>query len=64
MVKNFTLAETRKMSESKIQTEIGKCVKQIDELGMDHNEVCALVSSIINLGIALREKWNQNRKFK
>lgn len=63
MVKNFTLAETREMSENKIQTKIGQCAKQIEELGMGHEDVCALVSSIMNLGIAIHEK-NQNRKSK
>lgn len=60
MVKMFTLAQTREMSENKIQTEIGKCAKQIDELGMDHEETCKLVSTIMNLGIAIQEK-NQNK---
>lgn len=33
-MKNFTIMETRQMSKSKLQTEIGKCTKQIEELGM------------------------------
>ena len=56
MGKAFILAETRKMSENKIQIELGKCRKQIEELGMDHVEACELVSSIMNLGIAIHEK--------
>lgn len=52
----FTIMETRKMSENQIQKEIGKCCKQIEVLGMDHKEACELVSSIMNLGIAIQEK--------
>lgn len=62
MAKTITLAETRKMSESKLQTEIGRCAKQLDELGMNHEEACNFVSTIMNLGIALQEKWNQLAK--
>lgn len=64
MAKMFTLEETRKMSESKLQTEIGKCAKRLDGLGMDHEEACSLVSTIMNLGIALQEKWDQLAKKK
>lgn len=63
MVKNFTIMETREMSEDRLQMEIGKCAKQIESLGMEHEDVYALVSSIMNLGIAIHEK-NQNRKSK
>lgn len=34
----------------------GKCCKRIEELGMNHKEACELVSSIMNLGIAIQEK--------
>lgn len=60
MVELFTLAETREMSENKIQRELGKCCKQIEELGMEHVETCNLISTIMNLGIAIQEK-NQNK---
>ena len=56
MVKNFTIMETRKMSKNKLQVEIGKCCKKIEELGMNHKDACNLVSSIMNLGIAIQEK--------
>lgn len=56
MGKMFTLAETREMNKFKIQTEIGKCAIKIEELGMDHVEACELVSTIMNLGIAIHEK--------
>lgn len=52
----FTIMETRKMSKNQIQKEIGKCCKQIEALGMNHKEACELVSSIMNLGIAIQEK--------
>lgn len=55
----FTIMDTRKMSKNKLTTEIGKCCKQIEELGMDHKEACELVSTIMNLGIAIQEKSNK-----
>lgn len=62
MAKMFTLAETRKMSENRLQTEIGKHVKQLEKLGMGHEEACDLLNTIMNLGIALQEKWNELAK--
>ena len=52
----FMIMETRNMSTNELTTEIGKCCKQIEELGMDHKEACELVSTIMNLGIACQEK--------
>lgn len=36
--------------------KIGKCGKKLEELGMNHEEACKFVSSIMNLGIAIHEK--------
>ncbi len=58
----FTIMDTRKMSKNKLTTEIGKCCKQIEELGMDHKEACELVSTIMNLGIAIQEKSNKDHE--
>lgn len=60
-MKNFTIMETRQMSKSKLQTEIGKCTKQIEELGMSHEDACNFVSSIMNLGIAIQEKLQMEK---
>ena len=61
MGKMFTLAETREMNKFKIQTEIGKCHRKIEELGMDHVEACEMVSTIMNLGIAIHEKVHDKK---
>ena len=53
--------ETRQMSKSKLQTEIGKCTKQIEELGMSYEDACKFVSSIMNLGIAIQEKFQMEK---
>lgn len=55
-MKIFTIMETREMSETKLLTNIGKCSKQIEALGMSHKDACELVSTIMNLGIAMQEK--------
>ena len=58
----FTIMETRKMSKSKLEAEIGKCSKQIEKLGMNHVEACELVSTIVNLGIAIQEKMKKDHE--
>ena len=58
MSKNFTIMETREMSKHKLETEISKCAKRMEELGMDHEEACKFVSSIMNLGIAMQKSFN------
>ena len=56
MSNNLTVAETRKMTKTTIETELGKRTKKLEELGMDHESACKFVSSIMNLGIAAHEK--------
>ena len=56
MGKMIKLADAREMSVTKVQTEIGKCVMQLEKLGMDHIESCELIGTIMNLGIAMNEK--------
>lgn len=58
-MEKFTIMEAREMSMSKLQTEIGKCTKYLEnELGMEHTNACIFVSRIMNLGIAIQEKYN------
>ena len=61
---NVTIMETRDMSKSKLQIEIGKRAKKLEELGMTHEEACGFVSDIMNLGIARREKMNEKKNSK
>ena len=58
---NVTIMETRYMSKSKLQSEIGKRAKKLEELGMTHEEACGFVSGIMNLGIAMQEKMNEKK---
>ena len=53
---NVTIMEARDMSKTKIEVELGKCVKKLEELGMTHKTACEFVSGIMNLGIASQEK--------
>ncbi len=64
MDKNFTIMETREMSKQRLEAEIGKCTKRIEKLGMNHVEACQFVSSIMNLGIAIQEKFDSEREIK
>ena len=52
----------RKMTEGKLTAEIGKRAKVLEELGMNHEDACEFVSEVMNLGIAMQEKWNKTHK--
>lgn len=51
-MKFFSKKETTEMSLMRLTVEIGKHVKKLEELGMEHKEACSFVSNIMNLGIA------------
>lgn len=56
MAKMLTIADTRKMSKTKIETELGEFAKELEKLGMDHVSACEFLSSVMNLGIAAHEQ--------
>lgn len=56
MAKMLTVIDTRKMSKTQIETELGKYAKELEKLGMDHVSACEFLSSVMNLGIAAHEK--------
>ena len=58
---NVTIMESRDMSKTKIEVELGKRVKKLEELGMTHEEACGFVSGIMNLGIASQELINEQK---
>lgn len=63
MAKVLTIADTRRMSKTKIEVKLGEYVKELEKLGMDHVSVCEMLSSVMNLGIAAHEQvHNTNRK--
>lgn len=53
---HLTIMDARKMSRTKLEVELGKCAKQLEELGMDHIEACSLLSTVMNIGIVTQEK--------
>lgn len=57
----FTIMETRKMSKHKLEVEIGKHAKYLEELGVSHIDACEFVSSVMNLGIAIQESENRKK---
>ena len=62
MTKLLTITETKKMSKTKIETELGIRAKELEALGMDHTSACEFVSSIMNLGIAAHELWHDKNQ--
>lgn len=63
MSKALTIMDTRKMSKTKIEMELGKYAKELEKLGMGHVSACEFLSSVMNLGIAAHEQvYNTNQK--
>ena len=63
MAKVLTIADTRRMSKTKIEVKLGEYAKELEKLGMDHISACEMLSSVMNLGIAVHEQvHNTNRK--
>lgn len=63
MANMITVADARKMSETKIRVTLGEHAKELEKLGMDHTSACEFLSSVMNLGIAAHEqKHNTNQK--
>lgn len=52
----YTVIEARKMTEQKLETEIGKCALKLETIGMSHAEACQFVATVMSLGIAIQEK--------
>lgn len=59
-----TIMEARGMSSTKINVELGKRTKKLEELGMSHEEACEIVSEIMNLGIASQELLDEKKKIR
>lgn len=63
MANALTIADTRKMSKTKIEVKLGEYAKDLEKLGMDHVSACEFLSSVMNLGIAAQERWrDKNQK--
>ena len=61
---NLTIFDTRDMSIDEINHELSNRMRFLEDLGMERIDSCGFVSSIMNLGIASQEKWNEKRKSK
>ena len=59
---NLTIFDTRDMSIDEINHELSNRTRFLEDLGMEHIDSCGFVSSIMNLGIASQEKWNEKSK--
>ena len=59
---NLTIFDTRDMSIDEINHELSNCTRFLEDLGMEHIDSCEFVSSIMNLGIASQEKWNEKKE--
>lgn len=59
MGKSLTIMEARKMNTNKIVVDLGKHTSQLEKLGMDHADAYHFISTVMNLGIAFQEKWDE-----
>ena len=67
-MKNFkliNLAQAEDMSENELQIEIGKHTKYLrEQLGMDRFEAATFVSSLLNMGVAMNERFKSKKSDK
>ena len=61
---NLTIFDTRDMSIDEMNHELSNRMRFLEDPGMERIDSCGFVSSIMNLGIASQEKWNEKRKGK
>lgn len=59
MGKSLTITEARKMNTHVIEVDLGKHASQLEKLGMDHADAYHFISTVMNLGIAFQEKWDE-----
>lgn len=60
-IKNINLAQAEAMSEAKLRLEVGKCGLWLKEQGIDPIEAADLISSLLNMGVALN-KFLEDKK--
>ena len=58
---NLTIFDTRDMSIDEINHELSNRMRFLEDLGMKRIDSCRFISSIMNLGIASQEKWNEKK---
>ena len=59
---NLTIFDTRDMSIDEINHELSNRMRFLEDLGMKRIDSYRFISSIMNLGIASQEKWNEKKK--
>ena len=59
---NLTIFDTRDMSIDEINHELSNRRRFLENLSMENKDSCGFISSIMNLGIASQEKWNEKKK--
>ena len=57
----LTIFDTRDMSIDEINHELSNRRGFLENLGMEHIDSCGFISSVMNLGIASQEKWNEKK---
>lgn len=60
-MKKFEITKVREMTKNTIQTEIGAHAKELEKLGMSHEESCLFVSNVMNFGIVMQEIHNEEK---
>lgn len=61
-LKTINLEKARQMNEEKLQLEIGKRAKYLrEDLGMDRVECANFITSLLNLGASMQEKFDSKK---
>ena len=59
MSKSLTIMEAREMNTHEIEVDLGKHTSQLEKLGMNRVDAYHFISTVMNLGIAFQEKWDE-----
>lgn len=59
MGKSLTIMEAREMNTHEIEVSLGKHTSQLEKLGMEHADAYHFISTVMNLGAAFQEKWDE-----
>ena len=59
MSKSLTIMEAREMNTHEIEVDLGKHTSQLEKLGMNRVDDYHFISTVMNLGIAFQEKWDE-----
>ena len=60
----FTVMEARKMTKEELEAKLAVCREELESSGMEHTDACRFLSEVMNIGIAIQEKFDTEKQKK